>query len=86
MCVIFFYIVYINLIIAGQVREGGVNLSTGQRQLLCLARAILHKAACLIMDEATSSLDTTTEKTLLHVAELAFTNKTVITIAVTTFK
>lgn len=65
----------------GQVREGGVNLSSGQRQLLCLARAILHNAACLIMDEATSSLDPTTEQTFLAAVDRAFANKTVITIA-----
>ncbi|XP_046686696.1 ATP-binding cassette sub-family C member 10-like, partial [Homalodisca vitripennis] len=65
----------------GQVREGGENLSCGQRQLLCLARAILHRAALLVMDEATSSLDSVTEQKLLQVAAQAFANRTVITIA-----
>nr|CAD7459032.1 unnamed protein product [Timema tahoe] len=66
----------------GEVREGGENLSAGERQLFCLARAILHDAACLIMDEATSSVDPGTEKALLAAAAKAFANKTVITIAV----
>ena len=40
-----------------QVEEGGSNLSQGQRQLLCIGRALLHKAKILLIDEATSSLD-----------------------------
>ena len=43
------------------ISEGGGNLSQGQKQLLCIARAMLSNPTMLILDEATSSIDTLTE-------------------------
>ncbi|XP_053987096.1 ATP-binding cassette sub-family C member Sur [Hylaeus volcanicus] len=64
-----------------EVREGGENFSSGQLQLLCMARAILRKSSIVVLDEATSALDATTEKSLLKAVATAFENKTVIAIA-----
>ena len=44
-----------------EVNEGGNNFSSGQRQLLSFARTVVHKPQILILDEATSNVDTRTE-------------------------
>ncbi len=64
-----------------QVGEGGVRLSTGQKQLLSFARAILARPQLLIMDEATSSVDTETEAKIQAGVERLLEDRTSFVIA-----
>jgi ABC-type multidrug transport system fused ATPase/permease subunit len=63
------------------VGQRGVNLSAGQRQLICLARAILADPRILILDEATSSVDTNTERIMQKALRKLTEGRTCLTIA-----
>lgn len=64
-----------------EITESGTNLSVGEKQLICICRALLRKSKIIIMDEATANIDVKTEETIQKAINTLLVGSTVITIA-----
>lgn len=64
-----------------KVDENGSNLSSGERQLICICRAILRKSKLVILDEATANIDIVTEQSIQRLISEEFRDATMLTIA-----
>jgi len=68
-------------LLATEVEKAGANLSSGERQLLCFARALLGESKILVLDEATSNLDAASDTAIQALLRDEFASRTILTIA-----
>ena len=64
-----------------KIEQNGSNLSVGEKQLICIARAIIRKTKIVIMDEATANIDMSTEEKIQKALQYVLNDSTVITVA-----